>query len=192
MLEATPISQLQPVEDLIDRLSQTTPPVAAATNISLVRNRAVVNLSQWWQDVFDAGWQTVEALLNPTSSNLAYGFRSLETKVTDANTEPVASRSRAKLINLGGEESDRPIVLVVEITAESSHSHNILLQVHATSSLPSGLQLLVLDESGATFMKALARSVDDYIQLGFSGTPGEEFSVRIIIDDFSVTEDFTI
>jgi hypothetical protein len=58
--------------------------------------------------------------------------------------------------------------------------------------LPSLLQLIVLDESGETFLQAQARSADNYIQLQFSGEPGERFSVKITLNDVSIIEDFAI
>ncbi|HEY9845691.1 MAG TPA: DUF1822 family protein, partial [Candidatus Caenarcaniphilales bacterium] len=58
--------------------------------------------------------------------------------------------------------------------------------------LPPSLQLVVLDESGASFLEAQARSADNYIQLQFSGTAGERFSVQVTLGEVSTTEDFVI
>ncbi|HEY9822378.1 MAG TPA: DUF1822 family protein, partial [Candidatus Sericytochromatia bacterium] len=57
---------------------------------------------------------------------------------------------------------------------------------------PPSLQLTVLDESGATFLEAQSRSADNYIQLQFSGVPGEQFSVRVSLGDASILQDFVI
>jgi hypothetical protein len=88
-----------------------------------------------------------------------------------------------------------PVVLVVELIPETDRRRNILLQVHPTGDrtyLPPHLQLTVLDEAGLIFLEAEARSADNYIQLQFSGLPGEQFSVRVALGDTSVVEDFVI
>jgi hypothetical protein len=41
-------------------------------------------------------------------------------------------------------------------------------------------------------MEAQARSADNYIQLQFSGMPGEHFSVKVALGDASIIEDFVI
>lgn len=189
-----PISQLRPLEDLIDHLERLMQPVATAR--SAVAGRTRVNLSQWLEDVFEAGWQTVEALLNPPETGLAFSFRSADSSVvTAASTLPEAGIRRGKLIDLGMQLAASPVALIVELRPESEVKTNILLQVHPTGSqtyLPPSLQLIVLDESGSTFLEAQARSADNYIQLQFSGEPEERFSVKITLGDASITEHFVI
>jgi hypothetical protein len=41
-------------------------------------------------------------------------------------------------------------------------------------------------------LEAQARTTDNYIQLQFSGTPGELFSVKLALGDISFIEDFMI
>ncbi|MBD0266616.1 MAG: DUF1822 family protein, partial [Tolypothrix sp. Co-bin9] len=88
-----------------------------------------------------------------------------------------------------------PVALIVELTPETEQKRAILLQVHPADNqlfLPPSLQLTVLDESGATFLEAQSRSADNYIQLQFSGVPGEQFSVRVSLGDASILQDFVI
>jgi len=190
-----PISQLRPLEDLIDHLDQLMQPVAAAE--SAVTGRTLVNLSRWLDDVFEAGWQTVEALLKPPETDLAFSFRSAadSSVLTAINSLPEDGIRRAKLIDLGMQLAGHPVALIVELRPESETKTNILLQVHPTGNqtyLPSSLQLIVLDEFGATFLEAQARSADNYIQLQFSGEPEERFSVKITLGNASITEHFVI
>jgi hypothetical protein len=58
--------------------------------------------------------------------------------------------------------------------------------------LPTGVQLKVLDNSGAVFLEAQARSADNYIQLQFRGDLQEEFSVQVTFNDMSIKENFVI
>lgn len=187
------LSQLRPVEDLLDRLSELMQPVAEV--VSHAAGRTWVNLSQWLVNAFDAGWQTVEELLNPAQTSPAFSFRSVNMLEKTELRSPSASVRRAKLINLGMQLGGQSVALIVELTPQSQHKTNIVLQVHPAGSqtyLPPLLRLIVLDESGATFLEAQARNTDDYIQLRFRGSPGERFSVKVANGDTSITENFVI
>jgi len=192
-MEQLPISQLQPLEDLLDYLSQLMQPVAEAKTAASYQT--LVNLSQWLQNVFETGWQTVEALWDTAEASLSFSFRRADSyRETDSNNSEAGVR-RAKLIDLGIQLAGKSVALIVELRPESEQKTGILLQVHPTGSqihLPQRLQLIVLDESKATFLEAQARDADNYIQLQFKGKPGEQFSVRVALDDVSITENFVI
>jgi hypothetical protein len=192
--EELPIRYLQPIDDLIDVL-----------NPNPKRER--VNLSQWFTNIFEQGWETVESLFAPTEPDLAFNFRSIpdsgmghkrRSAPDSVIDEPELSDegvSRAKLIDLGMQLADESVALVVELKPESDRKTTVVLQVHPTSDrafLPPHLQLTVLDETGAVFLEAQARNADNYIQLQFSGESGEHFSVRVALGDVSVVEDFAI
>lgn len=189
------LSQLQPIEDLIDRLNLQTPPVAPiAAATSAVEEHRRVNLSQWFANVFETGWQTVETLLNPPELDLAFRSRSADSATLVESERPDIGTGRGKLIDLGIQLADRPVALIVELTPEE-RKRNILLQVHPIGNqmyLPPLLQLTVLDESGLIFLEAQARNADNYIQLQFSGVPGEQFSVKVALGDASIVEDFVV
>ncbi|NEO61141.1 MAG: DUF1822 family protein [Moorea sp. SIO4G2] len=195
--EELPISQLRPVDDLIDRfhppMTQVTPKPAA------VAHRTRVNLSQWLDNVVETGWQTLESLenlLNPPEPIFAFrsaGLDSTEALPLEENLD-VGIR-RAKLIDLGLLLAGSPVALVVELVPESELKQNIRLKVYPTGSktyLPANLTLTVLDASGTVFLEAQARQIDNYIQLQFSGVPGEQFSVEVALGDARIIEDFTI
>lgn len=202
--EELPIRQLKPIDDLIDVLNpievdkRQPIPVAAKTR---------VNLNQWFTNIFEQGWETVESLLAPTEPELAFNFRSLPDSIVDDHfrrapdsvlDKPAISTEairRAKLIDLGMQLAGYPVALVVKLQPESEHKTYILLQLHPTGGqqyLPPHLQLTVLDEFGSIFLEAQSRSADNYIQLQFSGLPGEPFSIKVALGDASVTEDFVI
>ena len=191
--EEVSINQLRPVEDLIDRLNQPMP-IAAAPTPAMARSQQV-NLSQWLANAFETGWQTVESLLNPEQPDLAFRCRGIDSAVLpDSELLDVGVR-RGKLIDLGIQVAGHPVALIIELTPETERKRSILLQVHPADNqlyLPPSLQLTVLDESGATFLEAQSRSADNYIQLQFSGVPGEQFSVRVSLGDASILQDFVI
>ncbi len=171
-----PLSQLQSPEALIEYLEQQKQ-LAIPT---------LTNLSQWFNSVVEANWQTVESLLNQAELQPMYAFRGGET---------ISGTRRAKLFDLGIQIANQPVMLIVEINPQINQQTNIRLQLHPTGNqiyLQPGVQLKVLDEFGGLFLEAQARSADNYIQLQFSGEAGERFSVKVGLDDASITEHFLI
>ncbi|MBE9001800.1 MULTISPECIES: DUF1822 family protein [unclassified Nostoc] len=183
--ETLPLKQLQPLEAFIDHLGELRQsPVSS-----------LVNLSQWFTGIFEAGWQTIESLWNLPELRPVYAFRSTETLELNALNQPESITKRAKLIDLGIQILNQPVMLIVEISPEKDQQTSIHLQLHATGNqiyLPPGVHLTVLDSSGAVFLDAQSRKSDNYIQLQFRGEPTEQFSVRVAINDTSITEHFRI
>ncbi|MEJ1931059.1 DUF1822 family protein [Nostoc sp. NIES-2111] len=182
--ETLSLNQLQPIEALIDRLEQLkSSPVDA-----------LVNLSQWFMGQCEAGWQTIEDLWNSLEARPAYAFRSpVSTPETASNQQAVTRR--AKLIDLGIQIVNQQVMLIMEIAPETNGKTSVRLQLHAIGNqiyLPTGVELKVLDTSGAVFLEAQARSADNYLQLQFRGELEEQFSVQVSLDDMSVTENFVI
>lgn len=183
--ETLPLEQLQPLEAFIDHLGQLRQsPVSS-----------LVNLSQWFGGVFETGWQTIESLWNVPELRPTYAFRSPETLELNALNRPELITKRAKVIDLGIQILNQPVMLIVEISPEKDQQTSIHLQLHATGNqiyLPPGVHLTVLDSSGAVFLDAQSRKSDNYIQLQFRGEPTEQFSVRVALDNTSITEHFRI
>ncbi len=152
-------------------------------------NEGQVNLSHWFNNVFEAGWQTLEALLNTKVPNLAFSLsRSREINVDNQGV------SAGKLIDLGMQLTGHSVTLIVTVIRKSDAEVVIRLRVYPSGSqahLPPGLQLTILDNSG-TCLEVQARGEDDWMQQEFCGEPGEHFSVKLALDDASITEDFMI
>jgi hypothetical protein len=202
-VEALPLDQVRSPEDLLDHLAQLRL-TAAQSAPAASAARARINLSQWLDNIFESGWQTMEWLLNQPELSPAFAFRGARTAA------PQVGIQRVKLLefirqtgDFSPEElSNQAVVLVTEVQANpdpagsesSASTRRILLQVHPLNQplLPSGLQLVVLDESGTIFLEAESRSVDNYIQLQFSGSPGEAFSVQVKLGAGQATEEFVI
>jgi hypothetical protein len=181
--ERLPLDRLQPLENLIEHLAE----------LQQSPVKALVNLSQWLTGVFDTGWQTLESLWNQPELRPSYAFRNSE--IVDLTSASGSVAKRGKLIDLGIQISNQPVMLIVEIRPDTGSQMSVRIQVHPTGKnnyLISGLQLTVLDESGAVFLESQARSADNYIQLQFKGEPGERFSVKLGLNDASVTEHFAI
>ncbi len=186
--EELAISDLKPIEILIDRLHD----LRAST-----ANSSLVNLEQWFNNIFTPSWSAVESLLNPGQLTPAWEFRNAEfsPEKLSATKETRNTIQRAKLVDLGIQLGDCQVVLLVEITPEDSGSIDVILQVHPSPDniyLPETLRLKVIESSGEVFMQAQARSQDNFIQLLFSGQPKELFTVQIILNDVELTEQFQL
>lgn len=199
--ERLAVERLQPLEELLSHLHD----LSAITSLSFSSRRfananantpvSTVNLGQWFQNTFESGWQTVASLLNPTENNLAFNFRKAEELSKNDVDRSENFVRRAKLIDLGMQLAGHSVALVMELRPVSQQKTELIVQLHPTGGeifLPPSLQLIVLDESGAVFLEARARRADNYIQLQFSGTPGERFSVKVALGDVGITENFTI
>lgn len=186
-----PLSQLQPLENLLVHLQQ-----LQQSEVQVEQNKTLVKLSQWLTNIVERDWQTIESLFGTAPSNLAFNFRRSDNSSDfQENTYPENKVRRAKLIDLGLQLAGHAVALIVEIRPESDQKTNILIQVHPTGSrnyLPPLLQLVVLDEAGGIFLEAQARRADNYIQLQFSGNTEERFSVKVALNDVSITEHFVI
>lgn len=169
--ERVAIAQLQPIEALLKKLHETA-------------DNPLVNLSQWWDNIFDASWQQVESLLNPQQTQIAFSFR-------NRKAESTQGVKRGKLIELG----DNYLSLILEIQPENNGAIDIRLMLHPTgkfTTLPPSIRLTLLDEFGKKLIETQARTADNYLQLQFSGEAGERFSVKVTLGDASITEHFLI
>lgn len=195
--EELPLDRLQSPEKLIEHLHEI--PRQVRQNLITSPSLNKINLSQWLDNIFVMGWQTVESLLNPNNLTPAFSFRSNDLDIINSiENEPEENEAdvrQAKLIDLQLQLASFQVVLVVELKVESPQKTDIYLQVYPIKTqpfLPPGLQLIVLDESGIVFMEGEARQMDNYMQLQFSGQPGESFSVTVALENASFTENFII
>ncbi|MGA9378032.1 MAG: DUF1822 family protein, partial [Phormidium sp.] len=78
------INQLQTLEDFLEYLSQKCQP-------------GIINLKQWFNGIFETGWNTVNQLLNPHQVDLAFTFRN------------AANITRGQQIDLGMQLVERSV-----------------------------------------------------------------------------------
>ena len=185
--EELPLNALQPPEALIDCIHQ--------LQESPIDN-SFVNLSQWLDNIFDAGWQTIESLFRPEQLTPALSFRNSDTSNSDrSDSSADAGVTRAKEIDLGVQLGDRSVILLLRLVPEENNTIGVTLQVHPSANelyLPENLNLRVLEDSNAVFLEAQARSQDNFIQLQFSGQLEERFTVEIVLDDVRFSENFQL
>lgn len=182
------LSELGSLEDFLIHLNQ---PIDSKAWHGAIKVKQPTHLSQWLMNVVDAGWQTIESLLNPQQSELVFRFRGTEhTLVHSENSN--SSLQKGKLLDLGRDSKSQIIALVVGLLPVSREEINIGVLVYPTGGrnyLPEELELIILDEAGIAVMQATARNTKS-IQLNFSSEIGERFSVKIALGDVSFTEIF--
>ena len=174
--EELPLGELRSLcelSDLLEKLKETAVQ-------SVPPGKILVNhLIQWFDNIFEPGWQAIEELIAPQELNLV------------RNTK----HRRGKLINLGIDLADYPIILIVNLSRETEQSVEVHLQVYPTGEhtyLPPQLKLIVLDADGEIFKEVTARSADKFIQYQFEAERGDRFSVKLALEDVSITEEFVI
>ncbi|HEY9667435.1 MAG TPA: DUF1822 family protein [Coleofasciculaceae cyanobacterium] len=149
----------------------------------------VNNLSQWFHNSFDAGWQSLDTLLTRQPRTLAVQFR------TDAALNEVRVKG-AKLIDLGMQLQGQRVMLLVGLTSEIDDKVSIRVQLHPANGemyLPANLRLILVSQTGKMLQEVTSRSHDHYIQLKRFKTPsGKSFSIQVVLNDVSIKEEFAI
>lgn len=125
-------------------------------------------------------WQSVESI-----------FPQKQARSITLNTPvPENSIRRAKQIDLG---ENWAVALVIQRTIESEMEVGICIWVYPTNNavhLPPNLQVIALDESEAIIMEEQTGDAEDSVELEFAVEPTELFSIKIVLGDISITEDF--
>ncbi|MEO0867463.1 MAG: DUF1822 family protein [Cyanobacteria bacterium J06642_11] len=170
--ERIPLNELQPMDALSDLLSPT---------LLQQAGEQITQLSRWLQDLADEGWQTLDSIV----ASPALAFRN---QVAEEDTSRDASIRRSKRISLNGQA----ITLTLGMLPLLENQTEIQVQVTAEQTyLPPQLKLSVLDANDQEVMQAEARATEA-IQLKFMGHPGEEFSLRLTLQDSGFAEKFVI
>ncbi|MDF5723299.1 MAG: DUF1822 family protein [Rhizonema sp. PD37] len=157
-------------------------------NVSVDSSLIQVNLSQWFHSLFAAGWQPIDEVLNLQLGSLAFEFRS-----SFPNRRRIVNG--VKLIDLGIQLGGQSLALMLAVSQEKEEKIAIIVQVHPTGNekyLPPNFKLTLL-ESGEILQQIQSRSQDCYIQLNrFTGLTGTSFSLQLTLDNFSITENFSM
>ncbi|MDJ0634642.1 MAG: DUF1822 family protein [Xenococcaceae cyanobacterium MO_188.B29] len=144
----------------------------------------VVRLSNWWDNLVESGWSALEQLLSPQQLQLET-IRSDELK-------------KGKLIDRTMVEDGFAVILTLKQKPLAEDSVDITLRVYPAVEqmyLPVGLKMRMFardEEGNEVIIDKQASSSDEWIQLDFTGEPGEEFGVEIAKGDISVIENFVI
>ncbi|MGK7886971.1 MAG: DUF1822 family protein [Crocosphaera sp.] len=168
---------------LTDSVEKISPPVelkhkitsmfSEEKNISI--QKTIINLDNWFQDLFETGWQTATELLETPTLTPAFRNSGVE---------------GAKLITIGSDH--KPIILIVRVKNTTPSDRDVEIEILSELQqeyLPSELQLMLLDSDEDIVMEATTRQENRNLKFEFTGTSGETFSLklRLFDDDFQET-----
>lgn len=155
-------------------------------SVESASNQVRVNLSQWFQNIFEDTWQSLEALF-ASQPDFAINIRL-------TSEQSATAVRRAKLINLETQVPSPTLVLLLILEAESDGRMGIRIQLRPTEAdahLPANLRLALLSPAGETVQVVEARDRDNHIQLKrFKCPPGMPFTVQVTFNGVSITEEF--
>jgi Protein of unknown function (DUF1822) len=168
----------------------------------LERKKEPVQLRQWLQNKFDAGWQSVAEILVP--QKFSFAFRSSAVVARGKTIYLTADISETVSPNLHYLRVDanldsrigkiyQSVALLVAIEATTDAEINVKIQVHpgaGADNLPLQLILKVIDSEGSTVMEACAGKGNGCMTLEFAADRGECFSVVVKLKEVCITENF--
>ena len=163
--EELPISRLNSLEDLLEHIDW--------------HLLEPVYLTKWFDYIFEKGWKRCEAPVSQLAMRFWQRLR-------------VAG---AKQIDLGTQLSGSPLDLVLTLTEKSSQRTRIEVQVRSREgeTLPEGLKLMVIEESGETFSEVSTGLNEEILKpKPFSGYSQEIFTIKLAIVKAFFTEKFVV
>ncbi|XZN90921.1 MAG: DUF1822 family protein [Microcoleus sp.] len=166
-----PLSSLNSLEDLLVYMNR-------------IKQLKPINLMNWFDDVFDAGWQVVDELLNPKKMQ----FRSFRSN----NALPI---DRGQKIDLGMQLAENSVALIVSLPPEPELEVKIEIAVHPMGNqtyLPPGLKLMLMNESEELLYQVESRKADNFIKFEFTPDLRELFSINIVLGDANVRQSFRL
>ena len=180
-IDSIPINQLQSLEDFLKYLEN----LKFKTN--KLSEKKCVNLTRWFENIFSEDWQIVESIF---FQEPALQFRINE---DDSNK----SVQRAKVINCNINYKQESVVIIVNLNRNDNKCDeiNIVVGLHPIDGkqyLPPLISIMLLDDEETVVMEAKAKSDNKKIELEFSASPGDCFSIKIVLGDVSVIEDFIV
>jgi hypothetical protein len=165
--------------------------IKTINNAKNTAGRTIINLSDWLQGVFVAGWQATEIIWKTLPINLDVSFAR---SVKKSHSYEV---SGTKIFDFGLILNGEHFALVINQKKEENNEKDILVQVlpHDKKYLPLGLKLKVTlnpNTSESESQEVMARKADNAIQLEFSESANKQFQVEVSFNDAIITEEFML
>lgn len=162
--------------------------------VTSIATKALVNLTNWWREVFEEGWLSTKNIWKTVDSNYSWGY---------VRSQSLADHSSgAKKLDFGLLLNGQTVALVVNLKRLENNEVDVLVQVtpcyeeHRNEEyLPSGLNLKVTlnpNTSESESQEVTARKADNVIQLEFSEISGKQFQVEVSFKNAVITEDFLL
>lgn len=166
-----PLAEMNSLEDLLVYMNR-------------IKQLKPINLMNWFDDVFDAGWQVIDELLNPKKLQ----FRSFRSN----NALPI---DRGHKIDLGMQLAEHSVALLVTLPPEPDSELDIVVEVYPMGNqtyLPPGLKLMLIDESEEVILMAESRDADNFITFRFTPDLRDLFSITVALGEVNVKQSFRL
>ncbi|MEG4804660.1 DUF1822 family protein [Microcoleus sp. ARI1-B5] len=169
--QEVPLTEMNSLEDLLAYMNK-------------IKQLKPVNLMNWFEDVFESGWQVIDELLNP---------KQLQFRSRSDNALPI---DRGQKIDLGMQLAEHSVALLVTIPPEPDSELDIVVEVHPMGNqtyLPPGLQLMLTDESSAeVILQTESREADNFLKFEFTPDLRELFSITVALGEVNVKQSFRL
>lgn len=181
--EKIPLEQWRSLDDFLDLIER----LETAHS-----GKIEVNLGNWLRGIFDNAWEAMETITRPSDREFGWSFRQRNRTSCQTSDSNKSEIERVKFLSL--EPTRSQIALLVGLTPATPSEVNISVELYPTqaySHLPEGLRLMILDPTGKAVMQAEAGGSEKLL-FKFGGESGEQFSIKIVWGEISVTEHFVI
>lgn len=141
--------------------------------------RIISSFIDWWEEIFEDGWVSVEQLLTPHQLAPSVFSGEQQTKI-----------ERAKQYQLG----DYQVNLVVEVTQKNEEEVAIALKVYPIGTetyLPANLRLTI-SADGEELPTITSREQTRLMQKLLDADFGDKFTLTLVLGDNIVTEEFEV
>ncbi len=176
---STPVGLKERITQALDEEKDGVKIISEPKNLPVKsQEKTIVNLENWFQEIFEAGWQMATELLETPTVIPAFRNSGVE---------------GGRVISIGSDNT--PIILIVRVTETSTSNRDVVVEILPELKqeyLPSGLQLLLLDSDGDPVMEATTRQDNKNLKFEFTGTSGEAFSIKLELFNNCFQEDFIL
>lgn len=194
--EKVSLTELQSMKAVQRILEQRSPLVPAFLSYL---HQPIIQLTQWLQDIYNDGWQSVDDLLSIHHPQAALNFRGSLTKELNAEIDVSQEAHdlirQGKRLNFDSGTAGNQIILLVGFTPSIQKEIDIVVDIYPAyeqSYLPPDLNLMLINQSGEPVIQMKATDNNPHMRLRFSGESGEYFGIKLDMDGKSFTEAFLI
>ncbi|MEB3218828.1 MAG: DUF1822 family protein, partial [Nostocales cyanobacterium 94392] len=154
-------------------------------------DKVFVNLSKWWDDIFEEGWQSTSLVGIKVLNNPMWGY------ARNSENSNKFSVSQTKLFDFGLLLQNKTLALIVNLQQEENGEQGVLVQIipHQEEYLPPGLNLKITlnpNTVDSISQEVSARQSDNLIQLEFSEESNKEFKVEVSYQGTVFTQEFIL
>ncbi len=174
------VSQLQPIEDLLEKVHLVNPPATVP-----------IPFTKWLEGLVPQGWENIDSLLQD-QPRLAWRHGSSLSSPLNNEDE----LTWGKILNLGLQIGGHSLVLLITLKPEDATRMVIrvsLQTLEKNSILPPGISLTLVSEQGQELQTITSRNHDNRLYLStFRGQFAEMFSIKVKLDEKVLEERFII